>query len=54
MANIQVAIINASTVLQDSQVQAVVPALETQVHQSRNSSQLLFLSLQLNMVMSIP
>jgi hypothetical protein len=31
MANIQVAIINASTVLQDSQVQAVVPALETQV-----------------------
>ena len=32
MADIQVAMINASTVLQDSQVQAIVPALQTQVH----------------------
>jgi hypothetical protein len=32
MANIQVAIINSSTVLTDAQVQAAVPALQTQVH----------------------
>jgi hypothetical protein len=32
MANIQVSVINASTVLTDSDVQAVVPALQTQVH----------------------
>jgi hypothetical protein len=32
MADIQVAVINASTVLQDAQVQAIVPALQTQVH----------------------
>lgn len=33
MANIQVTLINASTVLQDSQVQAVLQALQTQVSQ---------------------
>lgn len=32
MANIQVAVINASTVLKDPAVQAVIPALQTQVH----------------------
>jgi hypothetical protein len=32
VADIQVAIINASTVLKDSDVQAIVPALQTQVH----------------------
>lgn len=32
MANIKVSIINASTVLSDIQVQAMVPALQTQVH----------------------
>ena len=32
MANIRVAVINASTVLTDDQVQAAVPALQTQVH----------------------
>jgi hypothetical protein len=32
MANIQVSVINASTVLTDSDVQAMVPALQTQVH----------------------
>src|SRR5215470_4975351 len=32
MADIKVAVINASTVLTDAQVQAVVPALQTQVH----------------------
>lgn len=32
MANIKVAVINASTVLQDDQVKAAVPALQTQVH----------------------
>jgi hypothetical protein len=32
MANIKVAILNQSTVLSDSQVQSVVPALQTQVH----------------------
>jgi hypothetical protein len=32
MADIQVAIVNASTAVQDSQVQAIVPALQTQVH----------------------
>jgi hypothetical protein len=32
MANIQVAVINSSTVLTDDQVSAVVPALQTQVH----------------------
>src|SRR6266581_3514657 len=32
MANIKVAIINASTALTDNQVKAVVPALQTQVH----------------------
>lgn len=32
MANIQVAVINASTILTDQQVQAVAPALQTQVH----------------------
>ena len=32
MANIQIAVINASTVLKDADVQAVVPALQTQVH----------------------
>lgn len=32
MANIQVAIINSSTVLTDAQVQAAIPALQTQVH----------------------
>jgi hypothetical protein len=32
MANIQIAVINASTVLTDAAVQAVVPALQTQVH----------------------
>ncbi len=33
MANIQVSVINASTVLTDDQVSAAVPALQTQVHQ---------------------
>jgi hypothetical protein len=32
MTNIQVALINASTTLTDQQVQAVLPALQTQVH----------------------
>jgi len=32
MANIKIAIINASTVLKDNQVKAAVPALQTQVH----------------------
>ena len=32
MANIQIAVINATTVLTDDQVQAAVPALQTQVH----------------------
>jgi hypothetical protein len=32
MANIRIAVINASTVLTDDQVQAAVPALQTQVH----------------------
>jgi hypothetical protein len=32
MANIQVAVINTSTVLTDDQVQAAVPALQIQVH----------------------
>jgi hypothetical protein len=32
MANIQVAVVNSSTVLTDVQVQAVVPALQIQVH----------------------
>ncbi len=32
MANIQIAVINASTVLKDADVQAVVPALQKQVH----------------------
>jgi hypothetical protein len=32
VANIKVAVMNASTVLRDDQVQAVVPALQTQVH----------------------
>ena len=32
MANIKVAVINASTVLSDNQVKAAVPALQTQVH----------------------
>lgn len=32
MANIQVAVINASTVLSDADVQGAVPALQTQVH----------------------
>jgi hypothetical protein len=32
MANITVAVVNASTVLTDDQVSAVVPALQTQVH----------------------
>jgi hypothetical protein len=32
MANIQIAVINASTVLTDSDVEAVLPALQTQVH----------------------
>ena len=32
MANIQVAVINASTVLTDNEVKAAVPALQTQVH----------------------
>jgi len=32
MANIKIAVINASTVLTDAQVQSVVPALQTQVH----------------------
>jgi len=32
MANIKIAVINASTVLKDSDVKAVVPALQTQVH----------------------
>ncbi len=32
MANIQVAVINSSSVLTDAQVQAAVPALQTQVH----------------------
>jgi hypothetical protein len=33
MANIQVALMNASTVLTDAQVQAILQALQTQVHQ---------------------
>jgi len=32
MANIRIAVINASTVLTDDEVQAAVPALQTQVH----------------------
>jgi len=32
MANIKVAVVNASTVLKSSQVKAVVPALQTQAH----------------------
>ncbi len=32
MADIKVAVINASTVLTDAQVQAVVPAPQTKVH----------------------
>jgi hypothetical protein len=32
MANIQISVINASTVLSDDEIQAVVPALQTQVH----------------------
>ena len=32
MANVQIAVINASTVLNDAEVQAAVPALQTQVH----------------------
>src|SRR5262245_48266858 len=32
MANIKVAVINASTVVQDNEAQATVPALQTQVH----------------------
>src|SRR5258708_5261525 len=32
MANIRIAVINASTVLTDAQVKAAVPALQTQVH----------------------
>ena len=32
MANIQIAVINSSTVLTDDQVKAAVPALQTQVH----------------------
>jgi hypothetical protein len=32
MANIQIALINASTVLTDQEVQAALPALQTQVH----------------------
>lgn len=32
MADIKISVINASTVLSDAQVQAVVPALQTQVH----------------------
>jgi len=32
MANIKIAVINASTALKDDQVKAVVPALQTQVH----------------------
>jgi len=32
MANIQIAVINSSTVLTDNQVSSVVPALQTQVH----------------------
>src|SRR5881628_1678171 len=32
MANIKVAVINASTVLKDSQVQAAIPDLQTQIH----------------------
>src|SRR3989454_11276915 len=32
MANIHISVINRSTVLSDSEVQAVVPALQTQVH----------------------
>jgi hypothetical protein len=32
MANIRIAMINANTVLTDDQVQAAVPAMQTQVH----------------------
>ena len=32
MANIKIAVINASTVLTDQEIQAALPALQTQVH----------------------